>query len=171
MPIADIIANSDIARRPDCMGQHNGCNGFDPKPPSNDNCNCNCNEHNGCMPYPPFAYLVPPPPPAGYPCPPVEENPSIRQNATEKSICKLSKKAAALRSLIENISVKNKPVIIKSAAVSYNLGSFKTKDPDDEGLELLIEDENIDTIINILKAKLEEVKEQIKELSDELVED
>lgn len=165
MPIADLVYSADIARRPECVGKPNGGN--------NDNSNNNCGCHEGSYPYPPFAWLVPPPPPAGYPCPPDNcgEHESIRQNATEKSICKLSKKAAALRSLIENISEKNKPVIIKSAAVSYNLGCFRTKDPDDEGLGLDIEDENIDTIINILKAKLEEIKEEIKELSDELVED
>ena len=121
-------------------------------------------------PYPPYAWLVPPPPPAGYPFPPRpdeddDDNPDTKPNKIERQICKLSRKAATLRSLIENLQDKNKDCIVKSGAVSYNLGPLKVKD--EEGEEK--ENESIDTIINILKAELEKVKEEIKELSDEIV--
>ena len=168
MPICDIVANSDLTN-PGGVGKKEKecpCPVFPPHPHPEPP----VPPAPYPYPYPPVAYLVPPPPPY-YPKPDEggDDNPSVKPNATERSICKLSKKAAALRSLIENIQDKNKPVIIKSSAVSYNLGTFKTKDPEDPAI--YIEDENIETIINILKAELEKIKEEIKELSDELVED
>lgn len=167
MPIADLVYNSDLTDYGD--GKKGHPHPHPPYPP--------CPppppppHPEPPYPYPPVAYLVPPPPP-WYPRPDDDDDkpdvgPSVKPNATEKQICKLSRKAAAVRALIENIEDKNKPVIIKSSAVSYNMGSFKTKDPEDPSI--IIENENIDTIINILKAELEKIKEEIKELSDELV--
>lgn len=163
MPIADLVYNSDLNQyvsTNECGCKKNDKDKeecyFIPPPPAP-------------YPYPPYAWLVPPPPPAGYPYPPVEEQEIIKENETEKSICKLSKRAATLRTLIENITDKNKPVIIKSSAASYNLGSYKKKDPQDP--ETTIADEQIETIVEILRAELEKVKEEIKELSDQLVDE
>lgn len=165
MPISDLVYNSDLA-------QYQTGTGY------GEDCGCHHKHHHkegedDCYfipppPYPPYAWLIPPPPPK-YPYPPIEEQDAIKQNETEKQICKLSKQAATLRTLIENISDKNKSVIIKSSAASYNLGSLKKKDPEDPETET--EDESIATIVEILKAELEEVKDKIKELSDQLVED
>jgi hypothetical protein len=167
MPINDLVYNSDLAQYQTgssygedcgCHHKHHDKDGKDdcyfiPPPPP---------------PYPPYAWLVPPPPPR-YPYPPVEEQEAIKQNETEKQICKLSKQAATLRTLIENIEDKNKSTIIKSSAASYNLGSLKKKDPEDPETE--ITDESIATIVEILKAELEKVKDEIKDLSDKLVEE
>ena len=92
--------------------------------------------------------------------------PNPHQSDAEKQICKLSKKASTLRALINNIEEKNKSVIVKSSTYSYNLGEYKT--PDTEEPEIMNEDENIGSILEILKAELELIKAKIKELSDEL---
>lgn len=145
-----------------------------PKPPHE----CDCDHHpHPCPPppppypyYPGYAWLVPPPPPAGYPYPPKPDedsdiDPDAKPSKVEKQICKLSRKAATLRTLIENLQEKNKDCIVKSGVITYNLGPWKVKDDQGETVEV----EAIATIITILKAELEKVKEQIKELSDEIV--
>lgn len=117
--------------------------------------------------YPPFPPHVPGeddkyPGPCPYPAP----DPDAKQSEVEKKIAKLAGKSASLRALISNIEDKNKSVIIKSGANSFNLGEYKTQDPNDP--ETTIEDENIDAILEILKAELEKIKAEIKELSDEI---
>lgn len=122
------------------------------------------------MPPPPSKFPLYPIPYPPYPTPECDcnnnESSSVKQSTVEKQICKLSKKAATLRTLIENINEKNKSVIVKSGAVSYNLGEFKTKDSTDP--DITNEDESIESIIEILKTKLDAVKSKIKELSDEI---
>lgn len=166
MPIGDLVYNSDLAQYQTSTnyGEENSCHC---KPADKGNKE-DCYFIPPPPPYPPYAWLVPPPPPK-YPYPPVEEQEIIRQNETEKQICKLSKTAATLRTLIDNISEKNKSVIIKSVAASYNLGVLKRQDPEDPAVE--IEDESIATIVEILRAELEKVKDEIKALSDKLVEE
>lgn len=168
MPVSDLIYNSDL------MTPKNGCGCG---PDSGDKKDCDCN---------PTAYILPPPPPAidvcrypyppmpwpwPYPVPPCPPGPEpgpdpVEPNATEKAICKLSRKAATVRQLIENLEDKNKALIIKSGAASYQLGVLKTTVDEEE-----ITNENVQTIIEILKGELEKIKEEIKELSDKLVED
>ena len=165
MGCADLVYNSDLANYPYA-------------------CNCNTsnavptNETNKEVEK---IYVMMPPPPSKFPLYPIPYPPyphphgdcdcddrenSVKQSTIEKKICRLSKTAATLRTLIENISEKNKPVIVKAGSVSYSLGEYKTKDPDDE--EITIEDESIESVIEILKTKLTEVKEEIKELSDQI---
>lgn len=168
MPILDLVYNADLAHAPDGCG----CGSSSTTSTTSTDANkCNCN--NGAI-----AYFIPPPyvdvtkypyPPIPY-CPPAPpEELAVRQSATEKTICKLSKKASAIRQLIENLEEKNKPLIVKSGAASYNLGSYKTTDPDDP--DTTIEDEHIESVIDILKAELETIKEEIKEASDKLTDD
>lgn len=133
-------------------------------------------------------YVVMPPPPSKfplypyappYPCPPPfpphphpDDDPDThpaKQSDVEKQICKLSRQSANLRALIESIEDKNKPCIIKSSSYSYSLGELQKKDPQDESQT--VEDENVATIVTILKAELEEIKQKIKDLSDEIVVD
>ena len=163
MPVNDLIYASDLAPlecQPecDCEHHHHHPHPCPPPPPPYP------------YPYPPYAWLVPPPPPAGYPFPPRPDDddgqidPDAKPSKVEKQICKLSRKAATLRTLIENLQDKNKDCIIKSGVVSYNLGPFKVKEDEE-----MVEVEAIGTIINILKTELEKVKEEIKELSDEIV--
>lgn len=126
-------------------------------------------------------YVVMPPPPTKFPLYPYPSDypvpydrdidivPNPHQSDVEKQICKLSKKASTLRALINSIEEKNKSVVVKSATYSYNLGEYKT--PDTEEPEIMNEDENIGSILDILKAELELIKAKIKELSDEITTD
>lgn len=165
MAIADLVYPSDLAQY--------GCNCGNSKDDSSKDKGCDCNNINYIIPPPPPAIDVCrfpyPPYPYPYPYPAPIPPDTIKQNPTEKQICKLSKKAAAVRQLIENLEDKNKPLIVKSSAASYNLGVLKTTDPDDATIE--IENEHIQSVIDILKAELETIKEKIKELSDKLVDD
>ncbi len=170
MPIADLIYNSDINCIPTCSGTTSIP--AVSQPDGTGSCTCSSGDKI-------YVVMPPPPPPHKfplYPYPPYPVQPddcdcnsdnTVKQTTIERQICKLSKKAATLRTLIENISEKNKPVIIKSGAVSYSLGEYVAN----KGEELESEDESIGSIIEILKAKLEEVKTEIKELSDEITTD
>ena len=165
MPINDLVYNSDLAIYPYACG-----------------CGTSTSQTNGTETTKETEkiYVMMPPPPSKFPLYPIPYPPyphphgcdcddresSVKQSTIEKKICRLSKTAATLRTLIENISEKNKPVIVKAGSVSYSLGEYKTKDPDDE--EITIEDESIESVIEILKTKLTEVKEEIKELSDQI---
>lgn len=166
MPINDLVYNSDLAIYPYACG-----------------CGTSTSQTNGTettketekiyvmMPPPPSKfplYPIPYPPyphPHGCDCDCDDKESSVKQSTIEKKICKLSKTAATLRTLIENISEKNKPVIVKAGSVSYSLGEYKTKTDDPDVVE---EDESIESVIEILKTKLTEVKEEIKELSDQI---
>lgn len=162
-PVGDLIMNSDLYNYPHVC-----------------TCGTSTDSSNGTTKETEKIYVMMPPPPSKFPLYPIpyppypdphscdceDKNNVIKQSQTEKSICRLSKKAATLRTLIENISEKNKPVIIRSSATSYSLGEFKTVDSTDP--DITNEDESIESIIEILKAKLTEIKEEIKTLSDEL---
>lgn len=155
MPIGDLVYNSDLVNPCGCINAADTNGGATEK-----------------------IYVVMPPPPTKfplYPYPPEYPNPYdkdvdlgtvAKQSDVEKQICKLSKKASTLRALINSIEEKNKSVIVKSATYSYNLGEYKTPDADDP--EVMNEDENIGSILEILKAELELVKSKIKDLSDQI---
>lgn len=167
MPIADLVYNSDYPYGG--TGVHTTTDGTStnnekvyivmPPPP----------DKFPLYPYPPYPH---PPYPPFPPCPPHRPDdgeypgPDAKQSEVEKKIAKLAGKSASLRALIANIEDKNKPVLIKSGANSFNLGEYKIPDPEDP--ELTIEDENIASILEILKAELEKIKAEIKELSDEI---
>lgn len=168
-PIGDVIMNSDLAYP--YSGTSVGNNGAGtgtnnekvyivmPPPPDK-------------FPLYPYAPYPQPPYPPFPPCPPHRPDdgeypgPDAKQSEVEKKIAKLAGKSASLRALIANIEDKNKSVLIKSGANSFNLGEYKIPDPEDP--ELTIEDENIASILEILKAELEKIKAEIKELSDEI---
>lgn len=86
-----------------------------------------------------------------------EEESAAKQSAVERQICKLSRKAGAIRALLDNLENKNKPLIVKSGAASYNFGSLKTKNEDGEEEE----NEAIATVIAELKKELNNIKEEI----------
>lgn len=162
MPINDLIYNADLVNYPHIC-----------------TCGTSTDSSNGATKETEKIYVMMPPPPSKFPLYPIPYPPYptpecdcddkenvIKQTTVEKRICKLSKTAATLRTLIENINEKNKPVIIKAGCVSHSLGEFKTKSAEDP--DIVNEDESIESIIEILKAKLEEVKAEIKALSDEI---
>lgn len=167
MPINDIVYNSDLANYPYGYGCPSGGDGQDkkevekiyvvmPPPPSK----------FPLYPYPPYPVL--PFPPHPHPDDDPETRPA-KQSDVEKQICKLSRQSANLRALIESIEDKNKPCIVKSSSYSYSLGELQKKDPQDESQT--IEDENVATIVTILKAELDNIKQKIKDLSDEITVD
>lgn len=158
MPIGDLVYNSDLVNPCGCI------NGTDT---------------NGAGATEKI-YVVMPPPPTKFPLYPypdypvpydrdIDIVPNPHQSEAEKQISKLAKKASTLRALINSIEEKNKSVVVKSATYSYNLGEYKT--PDTEEPEIMNEDENIGSILEILKAELELIKAKIKELSDEITTD
>ena len=170
MPINDIVYNSDLANYPYGYGCPNGGDGQDKK---------EVEKIYVVMPPPPSKFpLYPYAPP--YPCPPLPFPPHphpdddsdthpAKQSDVEKQICKLSRQSANLRALIESIEDKNKPCIVKSSSYSYSLGELQKKDPQDESQT--VEDENVATIVTILKAELDNIKQEIKDLSDEITTD
>ena len=169
MPIGDLVFNSDLANYPYGYGCPSGGDGQDKK---------EVEKIYVVMPPPPSKFpLYPYAPP--YPCPPPfpphphpDDDPETRpakQSDVEKQICKLSRQSANLRALIENIEEKNKSLIIKSGSYSYSLGEYKTPDPEDPSAT--IEDEDIKTILDILREKLEQIKQKIKDLSDSITTD
>lgn len=125
---------------------------------------CKCNQ--GGMywgppipPVPPPDYPFPPFPP--HPCPPPEE-PDVKKNSIEGQICKLSKKAAAINRMIDNLENKKKDVIIKIGDTSFN---FDNIDAEFDGWE---DGSYAETVAKILKHQRELIQAQIKELADTL---
>jgi len=57
----------------------------------------------------------------------------MKKSSVEAQICKLSKKAAAIKKMIENFVEKNKNAIIKIGDASYNFGSYKIISKDEQG--------------------------------------
>lgn len=163
MPIADLIYNSDVARRPKGCGCEN--NQADTTDSAN-KCNCDCNSEVWFVP-PPKPYDYPPYPPFYPYVPPVEPVP-MKKTSIEAQICKLSKKAAAIKKMIENFVEKNKGVIIKIGEASYNFGTYKTITKDGAGQK--VEEDSVygETILNILTSELAAIKEKIQELAAEL---
>lgn len=165
MGIAQLVYPSDIAKKPE-------------KP----DCDCGCHHdkdkehhHHHHAPWE-GAWIVPPPPP-GYPPYPYypipdpdhdsEEQSKIKSKSIEAQICKLSKKSAAIKAMIDNFENKKKDAIIKIGGVSYNFGPYKITTKD-EGSVYEEESEYGERIMELLVAELESIKAQLQELASEL---
>lgn len=117
MPFADLIYNSDMAKKCDCH-----------KPPMPPKADCCCPPPPLPPDYPPYPYPFPP-----YFPPIPEPDVPIKKTSIEAQICKLSKKAAAINRMIVNFEEKNKDAIIRIGDASYNFGSYTvTKEDEDE---------------------------------------
>ena len=169
MGIAQVVYPADLAKTPE-------------------GCDCGCehhhHHHHPCPPPDPEhgIWIVPAPPPAGYPpypypypCPPTPPAPSpddddsqIKTKSIEAQICKLSKKSAAIKAMIQNFEEKNKDAIIKIGGTSYNFGPYKVVFK--EGVTEYDEVTEYGEIIleELLKAELEKIKEKLQELAAEL---
>lgn len=163
MPKADVIGNKELYRKPTLGGN----NMSDINKPG---CNCGCGNtetNKPEYPCPPPGYWypgcpppMPPegcyPPPYPYPCPPVNTG-----GSTEMQIAKLSKKAAVIRKMIDNLVNKNKSIVISiGCGSSYNFGCYLDK----EGGET----DYGKPILEMLQAELEAIKAKIVELTGEL---
>lgn len=150
---ADVNPNSLFARMPE--RKTCGCKG-----------ECTCGAHKPPMPpmppCPETGYWCPPPPyyppfPEGYPydCPPTPCG-----NSIEAQIAKLSKKASIIRKMIENLTKKNKSIIMTIGCSKYNFGTYMNKEEEvtDYG----------DTVLEMLEAELAAIKAKIIELTGEL---
>lgn len=149
MPLSDIVPNSALSnylKGDDCMPKNSKCAVPRPRPPF--------------PPYPPFPphphYCPPDYPPYPY-CPPV--NPGI--SSIEGQIAKLSKKSATIRKMIDGLVNKKKSMIISTGpSASYNFGVYLNAEGE--------ETEYGASVLEILQAELEAIKEKIIELTGEL---
>ena len=170
--ISDLVYPSDIVKHHECCAN---------RKEDNDSVNsdtvCNCgiptwtycpHPPAQCCPKPPKPTNYPPYPPYGYPCVPPTEPTPLDTNSVELQICKLSKKSAAIKKMIENFTEKNKDTIIKIGEASYNFGSYKTITKDEQGQK--VEENSIygETILQMLTDELAAIKEKMKELTEEL---
>ena len=166
MAIADLVYPSDLIV-PDC-----GCSNSSSSADSGEStCKCDnpiwfvppppphCRPHD-YPPYPPFPPYIPPVPPV-----------PVDKKSKEAQICKLSKKSATVKKLLENYVEKNKDVIFKIGGVSYNFGSYKVKLKDDQGEEVTEVSVYGERIRSILEDELHAIKEKIQELAADLDED
>lgn len=164
MPIADIVANQDIAYKPDFIQR--GENMKD--------CNCNAGVNKdqievGYPWCPPSPVPVPPPyyPPKPwppYPPMPRPDDPDVEpaKGSVEAQICKLSKKASTISKMLENLEEKKKDVIIKVGEVSYNFGNIDLEITDwDKGSYAA-------TVQTILEFELNAIKTKIAALAAEI---
>ena len=159
MPNVDKPQNSDMYLYPDyskkeCKCKDNGmywgpvCPPFPPMPPD--------------YPYPPFPPFPPfPPVPPVPPCPP-EPEPEPGKNSKEAQICKLSKKAAMINRMLENLETKKKDVIIKVGDTSFNFGNIDTEVTD------WADGSYAATVKTILEHQRGLIQAEIKKLADEL---
>lgn len=157
MGVAQLVYPSDIAKHPE---PHQCTCGEKEKNPQG-----NCEG----------VWLVPPPPPGYPPYPyypqPCECNPEeavkIKSKSTEAEICKLSKKSAAIKAMIENFEKKKKDAIIRIGGTSYNFGPYKITTKD--GASVYEEDtEYGEKIMELLNSELEAIKTKLQELASEL---
>lgn len=159
MPQLDLVHNSDLA----IYGQ----NGQSQSTGNNGN-----NGNNGmiwgppcqCPPFPPPPPFYPPLPPCPVPppAPQPEPEPEPKKNSTEGQICKLSKKAAVINRMIDNLNNKKKDVIIKIGDASYNFGNIDTE------ITGWADGSYAATILPILQDQLSRIQAEIKKLADEL---
>ena len=162
MPIADVLMNADIAIYPDGKCCPSG------KDNQDDNNKCNCGHMWFIPPCPPMPGDYPPCPPYPYPCvPPVEPVP-LKKSSIEAQICKLSKKAAAIKKMIDNFTNKNKDAIIKIGEASYNFGSYVVIGKDGEGQKTEQDSAYGKKILAILNEELAAIKSKMQELATQL---
>lgn len=112
-------------------------------------------------PYPPYPPFPPPPPPF----PPKPE--PLPQQSVEAQICKLSRKAAAIKAMIEGFKDKNKDCIWKIGGTSYNFGTYQ-KVYEENGETVKEDTVYGPTILSILNQELAAIQAKIKELAEEI---
>jgi hypothetical protein len=162
MPIADIISGQDLAGYYCCQPPKKAATTTDDS--SNSSCNCP----------PPMPEYVYPYPPYGYPYPPYPQTSEvkIKKSSVEAQICKLSKKSAVIKKMIEDFENKNKDAILKVGASTYNFGAFLNITKEADGSK--VEEESVygETILtDLLKKELEAIKTKLVELTSELEEE
>lgn len=167
MPIADLVYSSDLKK---CCSAPPP-----PPPPPEPKCNCAPDERY----YPNYGCCPPPPPPPipyypyPYPiCPPPNPDVKINKSSIEAQICRLSKKSAAIKKMIENFEEKNRDAILKIGDTSYNFASYKiiTKGP--EGAKVEEDSPYGETILtDLLKKELDAIKTKLVELTNDLEEE
>lgn len=164
MPNIDKPQNSDMYQYPD-YSKKNGCKcgdvgiylgpacpPFPPMPPD--------------YPYPPCPPCPPPPFPPFPPFPPQPgPEPEPGKSSKEAQICKLSKKAAMINRMLENLETKKKDVIIKVGDTSFNFGNI------DAEIKDWADGSYAATVKTILEHQRSLIQAQIKELADELDDD
>ena len=168
MPIADLVYNQDIARRPDIFPTNSGGENME-----NKNCECGCKPEQGWMPVPPVPPVVPCPiPPAPwppyppYPIPPAPTpDPEPPKGSVAQQICKLSRKANTIDKMIDKINVNKKDVVLSVGGLTYNIGNVEA---DVEGWT---DGAYADTIVRILQFELDRIKLEIAELAEQLGDD
>lgn len=158
MPQIDCVHNSDLA----IYGQK-GQSAVVPANP-----NPSGLVYGPACPCPPF-----PPPPPYYPLPPCpipplppapqpEPEPEPKKSSIEGQICKLSKKAAVINRMIDNLNEKKKDVIIKIGDASYDFGNI------DAEISGWADGSYAATILPILEHQRSLIQAQIKSLADQL---
>lgn len=153
MPNADLNYNCDFAAM---------ANGAVDK-----ECGCDFPPPYGPYPYyPPYPDPRPHPlPPYPYPPIPPEPAPDPKKTSTEGKICKLSKKAAVITTMIDNLETKKKDFIIRAGESTYNFGNV------DLEVENWEDGSYADTALKILRFELSLIKTKIAELSAEIGEE
>ena len=168
MPNADLIHNADLAVR-GCCGDNINMAATDTSGKT-----CECGKGIYWMPppcppdYPPPYPVIPPyPPPVPCPCPIPEPEP--KRKSTEGKICKLSKKAAIVTRMIENLETKKKDVIIKIGDSSYNFGNIDLEvDGWDDGSYAATVQKILEKELALIKAKIAELAAEIGEEADQI---
>lgn len=89
----------------------------------------------------------------------------------ELQICKLAKRAAAIKKMIDSFKNKNKDAIIKIEGVSYNFGPYQNVTKDEEDNDVITESEYGESILAILTTELSLIKTKIAELASQLEEE
>ena len=156
MPNVDLVHNSDLSiyqncgKKKDCHcddGMYWGpvCPPFPPMPPD--------------YPYPPCPPFPPPFPPPPFP---PEPEPEPKKNSKEAEICKLSKKAAMINRMLDNLETKKKDVIIKVGDTSFNFGNI------DAEIKDWADGSYAATVKTILEHQRTLIQAKIKELADGL---
>lgn len=150
MPQSDLVQNSELARKP--------CGGDNMANTNNTNCSCGCGDNTYPGYWMPPNYPPPPPyPEYPYPCPPV----SIDVDSIEFQIAKLSKKSAIIRKMIDNLTNKDKSIIISiGCGTQYNFGCYHDKEETKTKCGT--------AVLEMLQAELEAIKAKIVELTAEL---
>lgn len=168
MPNADIIYSADLARQ--------GCCGDNASTAASSTAGCDCQKGIYWMPPPPppdFPPPYPPCPPYPPPCPPYPPcpcpDPEPKKKSVEGQICKLSKKAAVITKMIENLETKKKDVIIKIGDSSYNFGNIDLEvEGWDDGSYAATVQKILEKELALIKAKIAELAAEIGEEADQI---
>lgn len=172
-PIADLVYNADIARKPTISQSERGENEMSENIMDNYKCECKPEVGYGWIPVPPpMPTPMPTPCPPFYPpypappMPPFDPDVEPDKGSVSQKICKLSRKANIITKMLENLETKKKDVIINVGGVSYNFGN----------IDLDLGDGWLDgsyaaTVKKILEYELGLIKTKIAELAEEIGEE